>query len=57
MPPRSNVPPAKRTDTEWYMGEHTRWTSCGPNPHRSASSAKACAAVRVSHNPDHTPFA
>ena len=48
---------AKRTDTEWYIGVHTRWTSPGPNDHRSASSAKASAAVASSHRPDHTPLA
>ena len=45
VPPRSRVPPANRTDTEWYMGEQTRWTSSGPKDHRSASSAKASSAV------------
>ena len=56
VPPRSSVPPANRTETEWYMGEHTRWTSSGPNDHRSASSSKAASAVAASHRPDHTPF-
>ena len=33
------------------MGEQTRWTSSGPNDHRSASSAKAASAVAASHTP------
>ncbi len=56
MPPRSSVPPANRMDTEWYIGEQTRWTSSGPNDHRSASSAKAAAAWSALQIPDHTPF-
>ena len=56
VPPRSSVPAANRIETEWYMGEHTRWTSSGPNDHRSASSTNAAAAVSASHTPDHTPF-
>ena len=56
VPPRSSVPPAKRTDTEWYIGEHTRWTSSGPKDHRSASSSKAAAASSAFQIPDHTPF-
>ena len=56
VPPASSVPPAKRIDTEWYMGEQTRWTSSGPKDHRSASSWNEAAAVVSSHRPAHTPF-
>ena len=56
VPPRNRVAPANRTDTEWYIGEQTRWTSPGPNDHRSASSAKEAAASSTLQTPDHTPF-
>ena len=57
VPPARRVPPANRTDTEWYIGEQTRWTSSGPKAHWSASSARAAAAVGASHRPDQTPLA
>ncbi len=57
VPPRSNVPAAKRIETEWYIGEQTRCTSSAPKDQRSASSANTTAAVASSQTPDHTPFA
>ncbi len=57
MPPRSRVPAANRMDTEWYMGEQTRWMSSGPKDHRSASSVNAFSAVAESQMPAHTPLA
>ena len=54
--PRSRVPPAKRTDTEWYIGEQTRCMSAGPKAQRSASSSKAAGRGRLVPEPRPHPL-
>ena len=55
-PPESNVPVANRTDTVWYIGEHTMCRSRGSNCQTAASSSKTAFAVASSHTPVVTPL-
>ena len=57
VPPLKSVAPDHRTETEWYSGEHTRWTSSASNCQRSTSSARSATASDSSSRPDQTPLA
>ena len=55
-PPASSVPPAKRMDTVWYIGEQTMCRSSASKCQTAASSSKTARAVASSHRPVVTPL-
>ena len=55
-PPESSVPVEKRTETVWYIGEHTMWRSSPSNCQMAASSSNTAFAVASSQTPVVTPL-
>jgi hypothetical protein len=55
-PPESSVPVAKRTETVWYIGEHTMWRSSPSKCQTAASSSKTAFAVPRPRCPVVTPL-